>query len=274
VGVAREEWQKLSNGNNKLRIALGILHDEFQYAPLLGSLLNPSMSDAAKLVNWNDLSGLLDEALAKERSSEEHETAVVAHGLAKAAILLSGQYNWIITNVPYLARGKQSDRLKEFCERYHNEAKSDLATVFLNRCLEFCILGGTSSIVLPQNWLFLTSYQKFREKLLKNDTWHLIARLGEGGFDSSAAAGAFTVLISLSRGNAAIDYDELFDGDLSVCILRGLDVSIPRTAKEKAEQLVKTEIKQVKQAKQLENPDAVIQFELTYSMNLLSCTIR
>ena len=30
--------------------------------------------------------------------------------------------------------------------------------------------GGTSSIVLPQNWLFLTSYKKFREKLLTRKT--------------------------------------------------------------------------------------------------------
>ena len=103
---------------------------------------------------------------------------MVAQGLAKAATLLAGRYQWVITNVPYLARGKQNERLREFCERHYSAAKNDLATVFLDRCLELCTDGGTSSIVLPQNWLFLTSYKKFREKLLKNDTWHLIARLG------------------------------------------------------------------------------------------------
>ena len=90
----------------------------------------------------------------------------------------------MITNVPYLARGKQDERLRDFCEKHYSAAKNDLATVFLDRCLEFCVKGGTSSIVLPQNWLFLTSYKKFREKLLKNDTWHLIARLGPGAFET------------------------------------------------------------------------------------------
>ena len=67
--------------------------------------------------------------------------------------------------------------------------KKNLATVFLDRCLEFCIDGGTASIVLPQNWLFLTSYKKFREKLLKTETWHLIARLGSRvGLTQPAAA--------------------------------------------------------------------------------------
>ncbi|WP_164307938.1 Eco57I restriction-modification methylase domain-containing protein, partial [Pseudomonas viridiflava] len=97
---------------------------------------------------------------------------------AKAAELLSGQYTWVVTNVPYLARGKQNDTLKDYCEAYYPASKNDLATVFLDRCLEFCVQGGTASIVLPQNWLFLSSYRKFREKLLQSDTWHLIARLG------------------------------------------------------------------------------------------------
>jgi len=66
--------------------------------------------------------------------------------------------HWIITNVPYLARGKQSETLRDFCATHYKEAKNDLATVFLDRCLELCVGEGTAGIVLPQNWLFLTSY--------------------------------------------------------------------------------------------------------------------
>ena len=116
---------------------------------------------------------------------------MTAQGMARAAELLTGQYTLVITNVPYLARGKQGERLRAFCERRYPTAKNDLATVFLERCLGLCMEGGTASLVLPQNWLFLTGYRKLREKLLKAKTWHLLARLGEGGFDSSAAAGAF-----------------------------------------------------------------------------------
>ncbi|MCL7414153.1 MAG: BREX-1 system adenine-specific DNA-methyltransferase PglX, partial [ANME-2 cluster archaeon] len=186
VSVAKEEWEKLGGSNHNLSIALGSLHDEFQNAPVLGSLLNPAKRNVQQIVEWDELAKVIGKALVKERTDEEREVGVAAQGLAKAATLLAGRYNWVITNVPYLARGKQSDTLREYCEKHHSEAKNDLATVFLERCLELCVKGGTSSIVMPQNWLFLTSYRKFREKLLKNDTWHLIARLGEGGFDSSA----------------------------------------------------------------------------------------
>ena len=88
-------------------------------------------------------------------------------GALRAAGLLSRQYTLVATNVPYLTRGKQDEALRDFCEQHYPEAKNDLATVFLERCLEFCATGGTASLVLPQNWLFLTSYRKFREKLLK-----------------------------------------------------------------------------------------------------------
>jgi len=268
VSVAKEEWKQLGLGKHNLTIALDWMHDTFRDAPVLGSLLNPAKADAAKLVKWEELSTTLKQALETEQQGEaQHEAAVVAQGLAKAATLLADQYQWVITNVPYLARGKQSDRLRDFCERHYPEAKNDLATVFLDRCLELCVEGGTSSIVLPQNWLFLTSYKKFREKLLKNDTWHFIARLGPQAFQTPMWD--FNVqLISISRGNDAQESGGLFGDAEPVNLIRGVDVSEPRTAAEKAEQLLATEVKSVDQAKQLDNPDALVSFEVSSGAKL------
>jgi len=167
------------SGKKNLTIALDWLHDTFKDAPVLGSLLNPAKTNAAKIVQWDELSQILAQALAQEQTDEQHEIGVVAQGISKAATLLAGQYNWVITNVPYLARGKQDERLRDFCEKNCPAGKNDLATVFLARCLELCVEGGTASIVLPQNGLILTTYKKFREQLLNNDTWHLIARLAQ-----------------------------------------------------------------------------------------------
>jgi hypothetical protein len=272
VSVAKEEWKQLGLGKKNLTIALDWLHDTFKDAPVLGSLLNPAKTQAAKLVQWEELSQTLTQALSQEQTDEQHEVCVVAQGLSKAATLLAGQYQWVITNVPYLARGKQDERLREFCDRHYPAGKNDLATVFLARCLELCKGGGgTASIVLPQNWLFLTSYKKFRELLLKNDTWHLIARLGEGGFDSSAAAGAFVAMITLSRGNAWERSGDLLDQALPENTIRGVDVSELRMSTEKAAGLLTSKIKSVEQAKQLDNPDARITLDFhDNSMTLLN----
>ena len=265
VSVAKEEWKQLGLGRKNLTIALDWMHDTFKDAPVLGSLLNPAKTNAAKLVQWNELSSALEQALSQEKeqeqTDEQQEVAVVAQGLAKAATLLAGRYQWVITNVPYLARGKQSERLRDFCERHYPAAKNDLATVFLDRCLELCADGGTSSLVLPQNWLFLTTYKKFREKLLKTDTWHLIARLGSGAFETISGEVVKAILISLSRGNLAQESGGLFGKAGDRNLIRGLDVSEPRTAAEKAAELLNTEITSVDQVKQLKNPDARIGFE-------------
>lgn len=269
VSAAKEEWKQLGLGKKNLSIALDWMYDIFQDAPILGSLINPAKTEASDIVPWEELSAVLAQALVQERSDEQQEAAIVAQGLAKAATLLAGQYHWVITNVPYLASGKQSAKLHDFCERHYPTAKNDLATVFLERCLELCTEGGTSSIVLPQNWLFLISYRKFREKLLKNETWHLIARLGEGGFDSSAAAGAFVAMISISRGNISGRCDEPFSEEAMANLIRGVDVSESRAAVEKAVGLLTAEIKSVSQAKQLQNPDACIILEDIEQLELL-----
>ncbi len=305
VSVAKEEWKQLGLGKKNLTIALDWMHDTFKDAPVLGSLLNPAKTDAAKLVQWDELSSALEQALRQEQSEEQQEVAVVAHGLAKAATLLAGRYQWVITNVPYLARGKQNERLRDFCERYYSAAKNDLATVFLERCLELCEEprmntnnhelnektigvhscplvvpnGGVVSVVLPQNWLFLTSYKKFREKLLKKDTWHLIARLGPGAFETISGEVVKAILTSLSRDNSTKESGGLFgstkntkstkneQGLFASLVpfvdnkIRGLDVSEPRTAAEKAARLLTAEIKSVEQATQLENPDARVAFD-------------
>ena len=256
VSVAKEEWKQLGLGKRNLSLAMDWLHNIFQDAPVLGSLLNPAKTAAVKLVKWEELSGALAQALGQEPNPEQQEVAVVAQGLAKAAMVLAGQYHWVITNVPYLARGKQSDKLREFCAEQYKEAKNDLATVFLERCLELCSPGGTSSIVLPQNWLFLTSYKAFREKLLKQHTWQLIARLGPGAFETISGEVVKAILLTLSRGASSQVEGTLFAKSEGNNLIRGLDVSEPSTPEEKAEGLIAAEMKSVSQAKQLENPDA------------------
>ncbi len=284
IAAARDEWKELSRkaGKQNLTIALDWMYQTFQDAPVLGSLINPRRSKAAQIAQWSELQQLLGEALTQDQANQQSqadgeisaltnrlEAGIVAQGLAKAAELLTGQYTWVITNVPYLARGKQHDTLKDYCETYYPEGKNDLATVFLDRCLEFCEQGGTASIVLPQNWLFLTSYRKFREKLLQNDSWHLIARLGAQAFQTPMWD--FNVqLITLSRGNAAGQFADLLHSGEQGNWIRGVDVSEPRTAAEKAAGLLTDEVKSMQQGRQLENPDARLTFESQEVGELLS----
>ena len=261
VGARKKRWTALAAGQWNLRIALAWMHGAFADAPVLGSLLNPGATKAAKLVDWRELSKALEEALAREQSDGRRETAIAAQGLARAAELLARRYHWVITNVPYLARGKQGVKLRAFCEQRYPTAKNDLATVFLERCLELCTHGGTTSLVLPQNWLFLTSYRKLREKLLRTETWHVLARLGPGAFETISGEVVKAILLTLSRSHPTGHRGEVFEELSEANTMFGLDVSELRTAGEKENALLDAGIKGVEQAKQLENPDARIALE-------------
>ena len=268
VSAAKEEWRQLAPDRHSLRLALEWIYEVFQDAPVLGSLLNPAKTDAAKIVQWEELAMALEQALTQEQTDEQHEAGVVAQGLAKAVQLLVGQYHLVITNVPYLARGKQSEILRDFCENNYNAAKNELATVLLEWCLEFCPDGGNVSLVIPQNWMFLTSYKQLRKKLLSNSRWNFVARLGFAAFDIMDWWAFNTSLISITRCKEG--ETPLFAQKREFHRMCGVDVSSPRAVAEKAAQLITAEIKSVEQAKQLENPDARVALEESGEHELLA----
>ncbi len=246
-----------------LRNSLAALYDLFSEAPELGSLIGPHALKANLFQSDFELvRGLLAATLEQERTTEEQtERAVATQGMARAAELLAGRYHWVITNVPYLTRGKQDETLRTFCAQHYPASKNDLATVFLERCLELCTEGGTASLVLPQNWLFLTSYRKLREKLLKTETWHLLARLGPGAFETISGEVVKAILLTLTRGHPSGGPLGLSGETKAPGIMYGLDVSESRTAGEKAVQLLDAEIKGVAQVRQLQNPDSRVVLE-------------
>lgn len=252
----REEWLQVleGRGDTELRFFLGQLYDVFQQAPLLGSLIQPrrvlgGLFDPKRL---DELFAVVDAALAESHPNlgDRYETGVVVQGIAKAVQLLSKTFILVITNVPYLARGKQTEKLRDFIEEKYPAGKADLATAFVLRCLNFCAKGGTAAFVTPQNWLFLKSYQKLREELLRSATWNWVARLGPRAFETITGEIVNVALFSLTRREPTAHHP-----------LAGLDVAQRTTPTEKADALRNEQLYVVTQAAQLENPDARVALE-------------
>ena len=244
----------------RLRNSLEELHDLFGKAPERGSLIDPR--ELKGDLFWHDyesVRSLFAAVLEHELITDEQaERAVTAQGMALAAELMAGSYHMVITNVPYLARRKQGETLRDFCQAKYPAAKNDLATAFLQRCLELCAEGGTVSLVLPQNWLFLKSYRKLREKLLKGETWHLLARLGPGAFETISGEVVKAILLNLGRGNSRHQKGRRSSEKTGAGMMYGLDVSEFRTASEKAASLREVKMAGHSQRDYLKNPHQVI----------------
>ena len=157
-------------------------------ADTLGSLIDPRrVAEQGHLfsIDYHDVELFVAKLISHGHPGPELWTAAwTASGLARAASMLARDYTIIATNVPYLGAGKQSDVLKTFLAKDSPEAKADLSTAFVDRWLRSTKHGGAIAVVSPQTWLFLRSFKRFRERLLGQICFILVARLGAGAFDA------------------------------------------------------------------------------------------
>ena len=257
----REDWLKLTEGAPHLRFQMGALYDLFEKAPVLGSLINPRTDKAVTYGEaLHELQPLLEKALAQETKDDTaHEMAVTARGLAKAAEILVGQFTLVVTNVPYLGRGKQDEVLQDYCERIHPEAKADLATCFVERCIEFCAHGGNTALVTPQNWWFLTSYGVLRASILRKYSFELLVTLGEEAWQSFGDRGPVAALMVVTEQQPLADKNII-----------AIDALPKKTIEAKVDEIASGKMTELLQTALANNPDSRILFAEIDSAKLLT----
>lgn len=261
----KEQWLALAGGNQRLESGMAALYDTFRDAPTLGSLISPahSVSEDLLTAGFAELQPFLEKALREYAGDEEREEkAIAATGLAKAARLLATKYDLVLTNVPYLARGRQSQSLQKFCEKAYPLSKRDLATVFVERCLALTTGAGRVALVCTQYWLFLSKYRKLREHLLGLYSWDVVAKLGTNAFEEISGE-AVNVCLFLTSSETIRDERRIV----------GLDCTTGKTTGDKAACLQKSPLMVVEQSSQLRNPDHVISLTEIDKSNLLSAHV-
>lgn len=145
------------------------LVNEFAEAKGLGSIINLSCT----LEQLEGLEGYLNSLKSSSinqdmiSDSEIDEINELLLPLIKQAKLLVQKYDVVITNPPYMA---PSSIQKKYVQKFYPNSKSDLFAVFIEKGLSFIKENGYSSLVTMQSWMFLSSYEKLRINLLKNNT--------------------------------------------------------------------------------------------------------
>ena len=258
-----EEFDKdASLWEANLARSMEVLWAVFKNAPTLGSLIEPdTLLPLFSQAGYDEVVKVLQEYVAAD-DAEAHEATVAAQGIVAAMDLLKRKYTLVITNVPYLVKTKHDRLLLSHCSAHYPLSKNDLATVFFERCFEFCSKGvGITAIVLPQNWMFLSAYKKFRVKVLGCHHIIFCAKLGPGSFDTISGEVVKPVLIAVApKKHSSIDS------------FVGFDVSDTKGIERKAIRLQSDAISLVLQKEQLDNPDAIISISaLTKSSRVGEC---
>ena len=252
VASARENWLSMAAGERTLEHALDRLYELFREAPTLGSLVDAvAVGEGLFQEEYDTAERLLDRA-AEDRDVDIREKALTAQRMFGAADLLRRKYHLVVTNVPYLARGRQSARLQKLAADGYPDAKADLATVFVSRILGWLADGGAQAVVVPRNWLFLKTYGRLRERLLREETWRLDARLGPGAFETISG---HVVNVAMTVLSAGVPHEAWRMAGLDVSSREGERMTSPR---EKAELLRHAPVHLSLQRDQLRNPDACV----------------
>jgi type II restriction/modification system DNA methylase subunit YeeA len=119
----------------------------------------------------------------KSKGSPDFIEAEVLEGLSQLKYL-SPRYHCVITNPPYMGGKGMNARLSEWVKSNYPDSKSDLFAMFIERCLSLTVKTGMTGMITMQSWMFLSSFEKLREKILNNATILSMAHLGARAFDS------------------------------------------------------------------------------------------
>ena len=197
------------------------LLDLFEHTSTFGSLIQIPVAFVKKL---SDLETKLKIAL-ESGDIFSQQSAQELLPLVQQAMLLAKQYDAVIANPPYMGGKGMNTALKDFAKKKFPDSKSDLFAMFIERGFAWCKDSGFNSMVTMQSWMFLSSYEAMREKLLQNRSIFALIQIGYNSFpeinSKVAQACCFTILktkiksfkgtyVNLNNAPQAADKDKVF----------------------------------------------------------------
>lgn len=154
----------------------------FQDAKEFGSILNLDCT-VEQLNNLKDkLNELKENSINKDlvTQSEISELNDLLKPLVKQAKLSVQKYDVVITNPPYMV---PSPKQKSYVQKNYPDSKSDLFAVFIEKCNFLTKKNAYQAMITMHSWMFLSSFEKLRNKLLINNTIINMAHLGARAFE-------------------------------------------------------------------------------------------
>ena len=163
------------NGDAKLTAAMDTIISELHDAKEYGSILTVTPQD------WSALYDRFAEIT--EDINMSRETALrELLPLVQVAEAMAQKYDVVVTNPPYAGISNLSSKVNNFIKDNYPDSKADFFSVFIERCNDLVRKNGLQAMITQHGWMFLSSFEKLRAKLLKNETITM-AHLGARAFE-------------------------------------------------------------------------------------------
>ena len=191
--ISEKTLNYIKNFDLKLGKIIDYLNKVFKNASEFGSLIKINdleydflYSASNKLLN-NIKRNLIDFTVKNEIENK-------IFPLIHQAELLSLKYVCVVTNPPYL--NKYSKDMKNFARKYYEDYSKDLFSMFMYRNFDFCTDDGYVAFMTPMVWMFIKTYEKLRNFLIKNKTFISFIELEYGAIWDIAHVPVCTFILS------------------------------------------------------------------------------
>lgn len=178
----------------------------FKDAKTCGSLIRMPEELAKKLPG-------IKKAVEGRKSAHDFWTAKYYEelaGILPQAELLSEHYDCVIANPPYMGGKGMNAVLKDFAKRRFPDSRSDLFAMFIERGFKLLKPNGFNAMVTMQSWMFLSSYEAFRENLLEKQTILNLLQLPYDGKSPTAMGINFGISVFVAHNHRIKHYKASF----------------------------------------------------------------
>ena len=159
----------------KLKADIESIVTEMRDAKEYGSILNITPVDFAGLyARFDEIREDID---MMQMSALDELLPVV-----KCAELLAQKYDVVVTNPPYMAVSNAGAKVNDYVKKNFPDSKADMFAVFIERCGQMAKKNGYQAMITQHAWMFLSSFEKLRTKLLAVDIVNM-AHLGARAFE-------------------------------------------------------------------------------------------
>ena len=125
-------------------------------------------------------------------------------------LALTQKYAALCMNPPYMGSGRFDTVLAKYVKDNYADGKADLATVFVEMAAQHIVPNGKYGFIVPPSWMFLSTFEGLRKKIIENQSIESLLHLSRGVFGADFGASS-AVIKNTSNANASGTYFRLVE---------------------------------------------------------------
>jgi type II restriction/modification system DNA methylase subunit YeeA len=163
------------------RATITALVETFEHSKTFGSLIQIPYELKTLL---KDLPDVLTEV---RQRGDMYATAAADDllPLVQQAQVLAMQFDAVVANPPYMGSKYLSPILKKYLKDNYSSFEKDLFSAFIIKNMDLTKTSGQMGFMSPFVWMFISSYQELRSRLLTDSTITTLVQLEYSGFDGA-----------------------------------------------------------------------------------------